>query len=95
MADTETTTDCDEIRQWAEDRGGRPARVQGTGGGGGDAGILRIDFVDGDPDPDDRLEEIPWEEWCRTFEANGLALLHATEPGNRFNKLISRETANR
>src|SRR5581483_10832837 len=28
---TRTTTDHNEIRKWAEDRGARPARVKGTG----------------------------------------------------------------
>src|ERR1051326_3965386 len=37
-----TTTDHDEIRQWAEERGGRPSCVRNTGGGG-DIGILRLD----------------------------------------------------
>src|SRR4051794_34732042 len=46
MAESEskTTTDHDEIRRWAEERGGRPATVEGTEGGGEDAGVLRIDF---------------------------------------------------
>ncbi|MFL5955010.1 MAG: hypothetical protein ACJ76I_12985 [Gaiellaceae bacterium] len=92
MTEATTTTDCNEIRRWAEERGGRPAHVKSTGGDG-DAGILRIDFVDGDPEPDENLEEISWDEWCRAFRANDLALLHSSEPGNRFNKLISRETA--
>jgi hypothetical protein len=85
MAEAETTTDCGEIRSWAEERGGRPAAVADTGGDG-DPGILRIDFGD----PDEGLEEISWDEWCRAFDENDLAFLHSPEPGNRFNKLISR-----
>jgi hypothetical protein len=37
------TTDHDKIRSWVEERGGRPARVKGTGNGG-DPGLLRIDY---------------------------------------------------
>ena len=39
MADNEskTTTDHDEIRRWAEERGGKPATVKGTESGGEDA----------------------------------------------------------
>jgi hypothetical protein len=48
-----TTTDHDEIRHWAEARGGRISKVKGTGGKN-DPGMLRIDF----DDPDPSLEEI-------------------------------------
>jgi hypothetical protein len=88
MTEATTTRDCDEIRRWAEERGGRPARVAATGGNG-DPGILRIDFGD----PDEGLEEISWEDWCRAFQANDLAFLHAPEPDNRFNKLVSAANA--
>ena len=30
-SETRTTTDREEIRRWAEEHGGRPARVRGTG----------------------------------------------------------------
>ena len=35
MAEAKTTTDHDEIRNWAEARGGRPAVVRSTHGKGG------------------------------------------------------------
>jgi hypothetical protein len=82
-----TTTDHEEIRRWVEQRGGRPARVQGTGGE--DAGLLRIDFGE----PEENLEPIDWEEWFDTFDRSGLVFLHEDEPDSRFNKLVSRETA--
>ena len=89
--ESKTTTDHDEIRRWAEERGGRPARVRETGGDD-DPGVLRIDFPGrGD---DDRLEEIPWEEWFEAFEENNLAFLYQDETADgdesRFSKLISR-----
>jgi hypothetical protein len=83
-----TTADHDEIRRWAEQRGGRPARVKGTGGGG-DAGLLRIDFGE----PEENLEPIDWEAWFDTFDRSGLVFLYQDEPESRFNKLVSRETA--
>ena len=43
MAEAKTTTNHDEIRSWAESRGGRPARVRDTGNGD-DPGSLGIDF---------------------------------------------------
>jgi hypothetical protein len=91
MSDSRTTTDHDEIRRWAEERGGRPAHVQGTGGGD-DAGVLRIEFPGyGD---DENLEELSWEEWFDKFEDQGLAIVlqDTTSDGEQstFNKLVSR-----
>jgi hypothetical protein len=94
MADHEskTTTDCGEIRRWAEERGGRPATVTGTESGGEDAGILRIDFPGGEGD---RLEEISWDEFCEKFERENLAFLYQeqTKDGgeSRFFKFVNRE----
>ena len=90
MSTSDTTTDHDTIRSWAEERGGRPATVKGTESGGDDAGILRIDFQD----PDDRLEEISWEEWFEKFEAEKLAFLYQDEKKSgetsTFFKLVKR-----
>jgi hypothetical protein len=89
MSKAKVTVDHEEIRRWAEERGGRPSRVRDSGGKGG-PGILRLDF--GDPDPS--LVEIAWDEFFRAFDENELALLHQdeTEGGgkSRFNKLIHR-----
>ena len=90
MSEAKTTTNHDEIRRWVEDRGGRPAAVRDTGGGGDDPGILRIDFGD----QDEGLEEISWDEFFQAFDENDLAFLHQdeTEDGSqsRFNKFVSR-----
>ena len=82
----ESTTDNNAIRRWAEERGGRPVSVKGTGGE--DAGI---DFGE----PEENLEPIDWDEWFETFDRSGLAFLHEDEPDSRFNKLVSRQTAER
>jgi len=42
-AKSQVTTDHAKIQKWVEARGGMPACVLGAGGGG-DAGMLRIDF---------------------------------------------------
>src|SRR5581483_8086125 len=93
-ASSRTTTDHDEIRQWAEERGGRPSCVRNTGGRG-DIGILRLDFPGFSGEGS--LEEISWDEWFDKFDERGLALLfqETTAAGQRsnFNKLVSRETA--
>ncbi|WEX73825.1 hypothetical protein PYH37_001168 [Sinorhizobium numidicum] len=86
MSASRTTIDHDTIRSWAEARNGRPARVKGASNGG----ILRIDFGE----PEERLEEIPWDEFFRIFEESNLAFLHQeqTEDGttSRFFKFIHR-----
>lgn len=85
-----TLTDRDEIIAWAEERGGQPARVKGTGEGDEDSGILRFDFGE----PDDRLEPIDWDTFFAVFEERDLALLvqdHTADGKvSRFNKLVAR-----
>jgi len=88
MTTSRTTTDHDTIRKWAEARNGHPARVKDTGDKGG---LLRIDFNE----PEERLEEISWDEFFRIFEENKLAFLYQDklEDGatSRFNKLVARD----
>ena len=90
--ESETTTDHDTIRRWAEDRGGRPAAV-GSTGSSGDVGIIRIEFPAYGGDNED-LEEISWEQWFEKFDDNELALVYQdqTSDGEQstFNKLVSR-----
>jgi hypothetical protein len=89
--------DHDEIRQWAEERNAVPVHVKGTGGNG-DVGILRLHFPEFSDD-DEKLEPISWEDWFNEFDQRNLALLveDTTADGQRsnFNKLVSRETAER
>jgi hypothetical protein len=89
-----TTTDPDEIRQWAEDRGAKPACVKGTGNKK-DAGVLRFDFPG--YSGAESLQPIDWDEFFEKFEENGLALLYQPETArgqkSNFNKLVSRESA--
>jgi hypothetical protein len=79
---TRTTTDHSVIREWVEDRGGRPARVRETRGTG-EAGMLRVDFPG--HFSDETLEHITWDEWFEEFEENRLAFLYqeATAGGAR------------
>lgn len=76
MADNKSTTDHDEIRRWAEERGGRPALVveeqdQPLG--------LRIEFPE-DRDQSDGLLLISWEEFFRKFDEQNLVFLYRDEP---------------
>jgi hypothetical protein len=88
-----TTTKHDEIRKWAEERGGKPACVRGTGGKN-DVGMLRLDFPG--YTGEDKLQPISWEDWFEKFDERKLALVYQEETAagekSNFNKLVSRET---
>lgn len=91
--DSLTTTDHDTIRRWAEERGGRPAAVAGTGSGD-DVGMIRLEFP-GYGDDDEGLDEISWEQWFEQFEDSNLALVYQDETSggeqSTFSKLVSRD----
>jgi hypothetical protein len=89
---TNTTTDHETIRGWAEENGGAPATVRGTESDG-EPGVLRIDFPGGTGE--DRLEHISWDEWFKKFDENKLAFLYqeqkADGEGSTFFKLVRRD----
>jgi hypothetical protein len=91
---TRTTQEHEEIRRWAEERGGKPSHVKRTGSGD-DLGILRIDFPG--YSGADTLEEISWDQWFEKFDERNLALLFQEETAggerSNFNKIVSAETA--
>ena len=92
-AESKTTTNHDEIKQWVEERGGRPAVVKGTEKGDS-PGVLRIDYPGFTGE--DTLEPITWEEFFEAFDENNLAFLYQEETKDgkesRFSKLISRDS---
>ena len=96
MAEAKITTDHNEIRKWADARGGRPAAVRKTHGKD-DPGIIRIEFLGAPNAKDDALEEITWEEFFEKFDEADLAMVYQDETArgqkSNFNKLIGRETA--
>lgn len=85
------TTNHDDIRKWAEERGGKPATVKSSSGD--DVGILRIDFPG--YSGEDSLEEISWEDFFTKFDDSNLAFLYQETTSNgeqsRFNKFVSRD----
>jgi hypothetical protein len=87
-------TDHDEIRKWAEARGGHPARVKRTGDED-DVGMIRIDFPG--YSSEGSLEPISWKQWFEKFEEKDLALVVENQPPEgdkaRFNKLVNRHNA--
>jgi len=91
---THYTVDHDEIRTWAEDRGGKPSHVVRTKRAKGDAGILRLDFPG--YSGAGSLEPISWDEWFEKFDQSKLALAYqdhtARGQKSNFNKLVGRES---
>jgi hypothetical protein len=65
------TTHHEVIRQWAEERGGVPATVEGTEHGD-HLGVLRIDFGG----EDSNLRRVSWDEWFKTFDARRLNFIY-------------------
>jgi hypothetical protein len=83
------TKDHDEIRRWAEERGGIPTVVDRTDG------LLRIDFVRGQKSGgrDPRLRQVSWDEWFRIFDENDLVFIYSPRKDSKFFKLVYPETA--
>jgi hypothetical protein len=65
------TTHHEVIRQWAEERDGVPATVDGTEHGD-HLGVLRIDFGGNN----DKLRHVSWEEWFDTFDSRRLNFIY-------------------
>jgi hypothetical protein len=85
------TIDHEFIRQWAEQRGARPAAVERTASDG-DPGIIRLDFPG--YSGEGSLVEISWDEFFDKFEEKELALIYQEKTADgeqsNFNKLVSR-----
>lgn len=87
MTSSKTTTDHDEIRQWAEARDGHPALIRTKGKGG----VLRIDFGE----PEENLEPVAWDEFFKVFDKSDVAFLYQDKTADgkpsRFNRFVSRD----
>jgi hypothetical protein len=68
------TTNHDVIKQWAEERGARPATVAGTEHGD-QLGVLTFDFGNGGGN----LRPVSWEEWFDTFDGRRLNFVYQEE----------------
>ena len=92
-SETTTTSDPDEIKQWVEEHGGRPASVSGTEGDD-DAGVLRIDFPGG-AGQSNGLEHIDLEAWFAKFDEEDLDFVYqkhkADGSDSTFFKLVKRD----
>ena len=69
---SKTTKDHDTIRQWAEERGGKPTVVEETQ-------ILRFNFDEPGGNDDDKLKEVSWEEFFEIFDEADLSFLYTEE----------------
>jgi len=91
MSTSNQTHNHQTIREWAEARGGVPARVIGTESNG-DEGILRIHFPEFSKS--EGLEEISWDDFFGDFEKENLDFLYQDKKENgeqsTFHKLVSR-----
>lgn len=91
MSSANHTIDHKKIRQWVEERGGKPAAVKQTGSQD-DPGILRIDFPG--YSGEETLEPISWDEFFEKFEESNLAFLYQEETSggdtSRFCKFVNR-----
>ncbi len=67
-----TTRDHEKIRQWVEERDGKPAVVKDTESRGDGTGLLRIRFDDAEND----LQDIEWQEFFDTFDDKDLTFLY-------------------
>lgn len=91
MSIAKLTTDLDQIRQWAESRGGHPAALRNHA----DNQRLGVLFViwPGEQFASE-LEELDWGAWFDAFEAQRLAFLYReyTTEGlpSHFFKVVTR-----
>jgi hypothetical protein len=78
---TLATRNPDVIRQWADERGGRPATT--PGGDAENPRVLRIDF----PDYDRNLQPVTWDAWLKVFNDRELVFLYqeTMKAGNQSN----------
>jgi hypothetical protein len=92
MTEATKTTDHETIRQWVEERRGKPASVPGTSNGNEDVGLIGVDFAEDGEDAS--LEEISWDEFFEKFEEKQLAFLYQEQKANgepsTFNKFVVR-----
>lgn len=92
MSTSNTTHDHKVIQKWAEERGGVPSKIKGTGKDE-DEGVLRIHFPE-KSDKDDQFEEIGWVDFFENFDANKLDFLYQDKKADgetsTFHKFVKR-----
>jgi hypothetical protein len=89
---SQATTNHDQIRRWAESKGGKPAAVDRTHRGD-DVGIIRLMFPDNPQSEHQSLIEISWDEFFDQFDESNLALVYGED--SLFSKIVGRDTLER
>ncbi|MXV52788.1 hypothetical protein GS399_17585 [Pedobacter sp. HMF7647] len=93
MSTSNQTHDHNKIKAWAEERGGVPAKIKGTGKDE-DEGVLRIHFPDKSSD-DDNFEKIDWDDFFQNFDDNKLDFLYQDKKADgeesTFHKFVKRQ----
>lgn len=88
MSSTRITTDHKIIRKWADERGGKPARVETEDSG---SGLLRIEFPEA-ASSGENLKRMQWPSFFKKMDEAGLAFLfqEKTRYGetSRFYKIV-------
>ena len=86
-----TTTNFNEIKEWAEARDGKPGKVKNVGKGKGREFSDRFPRYSGE----DTLEEITWDEWYKIFKGEKLEFLYQDETADGkqswFFKLVNKK----
>ncbi|MCX2837750.1 hypothetical protein OQ279_06245 [Salinimicrobium sp. MT39] len=90
QSDSKTTKDHNTIKNWTEERDGKPAVVESATNSSEGGGLLRINFPGY---AEDNLKNISWEEFFRIFDENDLQFLYQekTKDGgeSKFFKFVS------
>ena len=93
MSTSKRTHDHQEIKDWATERKGVPAKVKGTGNSE-DEGVLRIHFPRHN-ESDDQLKQISWDDFFKDFDQNKLDFLYQDKKADgeesTFHKFVQRE----
>ncbi|MFC3199690.1 hypothetical protein ACFOET_18880 [Parapedobacter deserti] len=94
MSTSKQTHDHEEIKKWAAERGGVPAKVRSTGGSSDNEGILRIHFPE-NSEHRQELKEIPWEDFFQEFDEEKLDFLYQNRKADgelsTFHKFVNRQ----
>jgi len=82
------TADPERIRAWAQERGGEPMRMRGTGQSISDPAILGMTFGGAEKPT---LEPISWEDWVRELDEQALAAILDGDGAGSTIKVVRRE----
>ena len=95
MKDTVSTTNHNEIQQWAEEKEGIPATLKNQDE---EASNLIIRILFSDDKNVDQAREIPWDQFFKLFEEHKLAFVYKHENFggalSNFHRFVFRDEIN-